>query len=56
MPADYYSKTLTASQVSKAGRGLGVMQVSLSCSYKPVSLGKVRNLSGLYLSLCTEGQ
>lgn len=49
MPADYYSKTLTASQVSRAGRGLGVTQVSPSCSYKPVSLRKVRNLSGLYL-------
>ena len=26
MPADYYSKTLLASQVSRAGRGLGATQ------------------------------
>ena len=26
MPADYYSKTLLASQVSRSGRGLGAMQ------------------------------
>lgn len=47
MPADYYSKTLTASQVSKAGRGLR--------SYADKSQ-KSRNISGLYLSLCTVGQ
>lgn len=57
MPADYYSKTLTASQVSKGGKGLKDYYTGLllSCSYEPVNLRKVRNLSGFHLSLCTVG-
>lgn len=57
MPADYYSKTLTASQVSKGGRGLKDCYTGLllSCSYEPVNLRKGKNLSGFHLSLCTMG-
>lgn len=43
MPADYYSKTLIASQVSQARRGRrGCVGHLLSCSYKPVNLRKIR--------------
>lgn len=66
MPADYYSKTLTSSQVSRAGTDgterpcrlvplEWYLQASES-SFKLVNLRRIRKLSGLHFSLCTRGQ
>ena len=51
MPADYYSKTLLASQVSRSGRGLGATQVGTTELFL-----RANEFLNLHFSLCTVGQ
>lgn len=57
LPADYYSKTLTASQVrGRAGTWRPCRAEPLSCSCKSVNPRRAGSLPGLHSSTCTVGQ